>query len=102
MSSQDAIRILLGRGAKALAELEPDEWKRVAARTAWVRETTAALREAQREMDERCTEAVERLDEDDFERLLEAEQAKVDAIMAQLRAAADKDLWPRELYWGDV
>lgn len=39
------------------------EITRIAARVAWVRETSGALREAQREMDHRCTEACERLSE---------------------------------------
>jgi hypothetical protein len=53
-------------------------------------------------MDERCGEAVGRLSEEDFERLCDAEQAKVDAARAPLQAAADRDEWPRELYWGGV
>jgi len=69
------------------------------ARAAWARETAAKWREAHREMDERCTEAVTRLDEDAFNRLFEAEQAKVDAIRAPLQAVIDHDKWPRELHF---
>ena len=47
-------------------------------------------------MDDRLGEAVERLSEADFERLCDAEMAKVDAMMAELRAAVDEDRWPRE------
>jgi hypothetical protein len=82
--------------------LSPAEWKRVAARTVWVRETVAAMREAQRQMDDRCTEAVGRLSEEEFERLCDEEQAKVDAFRAPLKAAAEHDLWPRELYFGCI
>jgi hypothetical protein len=99
-SGTDTIRILLMSGAKGAEPLDPAQWKRTAARVAWVRETTATLREAQREMDDRCTKAVDRLDPQAFDRLFEAEQAKVDAILTQLRAVIDEDRWPRELYFG--
>jgi len=72
------------------------------ARAAWARETAAAWRQAHREMDDRLTEAVGRVSEEEFERLCEAEMDKVDAMMAQLRAAVDEEKWPRELYWGCV
>jgi hypothetical protein len=62
--------------------------ERRAARIAWAKKTAVAWRDAQREMDDRCSEAVERLDEEAFERLCDAEQAKVDAIV---RAAAGGD-----------
>src|SRR5690242_3179061 len=75
MSFEDSIRQLL-----ALGELDP----RKAARVAWVKETVDKWREAMRQMDERCIEAVDHLSEEAFERLFEAEQAKVDAIRAPL------------------
>src|SRR3954447_20373731 len=100
MSAEDTIKILQGRAGKG--ELDPQEWKRVAARTAWVRETMAKLRNAQRAMDDRCDEAVERLSEEAFERLCDAEQAKVDAIRAQIDAVIERDLWPRHLYFGGL
>jgi hypothetical protein len=102
MSAEDSIRILLMRGERTGGELDASEWKRIAARLAWVRETCAAWREAQREMDERCDEAVGRIDTEAFERLCDAEQAKVDAIRAQLQAVIDHDRWPRELYFGSL
>ena len=102
MSADNTIRILLGRGRKGLGPLDPREWQRVAARTAWVENTMAALRKAQREMDDRCDAAVGRLSEEDFNRLCDAEQAKVSALLDQLRAAADHDRWPKELYWGGI
>jgi len=71
-------------------------------RVAWVHATTAAWREAQREMDERCCEAVDRLSEQAFHALFQEEQAKVDAIRAPLIAVAERDVWPRHLYFGCV
>jgi hypothetical protein len=94
--------ILLGRGAKALAELEPDEWKRVKARVAWAGAKVNEWFEAQCEMDERCSAAVGTMDEEAFERFCDAEQAKVDAIRAEIRAAADDDKWPTGLYFGAI
>jgi hypothetical protein len=95
--SRAAITIeMLRRGARAA---DAAEWKRMEARTAWVKETAAAWREAQRAMDDRCTEAAGWMDEAALHRLCEAEQAKVDAIRAPLQAAADDDKWPRGLYW---
>jgi hypothetical protein len=94
MNSEHTIKALLA-GARALAECK-------SARIAWVKRTAAAWREAHREMEDRCTEAVERLSEEAFERLCDAEEAKVEAIHAQLRAVIDKDMWPRELYFSGI
>src|SRR5688572_13442553 len=81
-------------------ELEDfDRPARVAARLQWSLERAADWRRAHRAMDKRCDEAVDRLDEDAFEQLIEAEQAKVDAILAEIEAATKADRWPRELYW---
>jgi hypothetical protein len=99
MSFEKQIRALLeGNGSSEQAR----DLARKSARCAWVTATAAAWRDAQREMDERCGEAVGRLSEEDFERLCDTEQAKVDAARAPLQAAADRDEWPRELYWGGV
>ena len=76
--------------------------ERAAARREWAERTTEAWHQAMRQMTDRCTEAVERLSEEEFDKLYEAEQAKVDALWAQLRAVVDKDMWPRELYFGCV
>jgi hypothetical protein len=94
MSKEDSIRKLLASAGR-VAECK-------AARMAWARETAAALRKAQREMDDRCEEAVDRLSEEAFERLCDEEQAKVDALLLPLRAAADHDKWPRELHFGGI
>lgn len=108
MTPEQRIRKLLTLKAERTIEHLADELSRQAARVAWVRETSGALREAQREMDECLAQSVGGTDEQGtgteasekaFERLFEAEQAKVDAIYAQLRAVADHDRWPRHLYW---
>ena len=71
-------------------------------RVAWVKATAAAWREAQRAMDERCGDAVERVSEAEFHRLFEEEQAKVDAYRVPLMDVAERDVWPRELYFGGI
>jgi hypothetical protein len=79
--------------------LSPEEWKRIKARCAWVKEKIAAMAAAQRARDARCDEAADRLSEEEFERLCDEEQAKVDAIRAQLDDVVEHDKWPRDLYW---
>jgi hypothetical protein len=90
---------MLTAGAQAA---DAAEWKRMAARSAWVREKAAEWREAQHAMDERCTEAVGRMSEAAHHRLIVAEQAKVSAIRAELDAVIERDEWPRALYWGGL
>jgi hypothetical protein len=102
MSDRDTIEILLRRGAKGQEPLDPAEWKRVKARLAWVRETVAALAEAQRRMHERCLAAVNQVPEDEFDRICDEEQAKVDAIRAQIEAVIRGDRWPAALYFGGL
>ena len=98
MPPKEILQNLLALGGQP--ELEDlDRPARVAARLQWSLNRTAALRRAHRAMNKRCAEAVDRLDEQAFERLFQAEQAKVDAIMAEIEAAANADKWPRELYW---
>ena len=99
---ENTVRILLGRAERGCDPLDPAEWKRVAARCAWVRETTARLREAQRQMDEVCTAAAGYLSEEEFELLFEAEEAKVAAIRAELDAVIERNEWPKELYFGRI
>jgi hypothetical protein len=85
-----------------LLALASEEAGRRTARDAWVRDTAAALRQAQRQMDERCEAAVTELSEEAFKRLFDEEQAKVEAFLLPLRAAAERDVWPRELYFGCI
>lgn len=94
MSAGEIVRALLAEAGKPARLRE--------ARAAWVRETAAAWRAAQRAMDKRCDEAVGRLSEEEFERLCDEEEAKVDVFRAPLKAVAERDEWPRELYWGAV
>ena len=93
--AQATIRMLQAGVVTASAH----EWRLRAARVAWVSQAVAKLRAAHHAMDERCTAAVERLDAEAFERLVEAEQAKIDAIRAPIDAVIERDLRPRELYW---
>lgn len=44
------------------------------------------------------TEAVTRVSGPDFDRLCDAEEAKVDVFRTPLKLAAEKDVWPRALY----
>ena len=84
---------------KALLAAAGAPAERRAARGVWVRETAAKWRAAQRAMDERCDEAVGRISEEEFDQLCDAEETKVDAFRKPLKDAAERDLWPRELYW---
>jgi hypothetical protein len=72
------------------------------ARGAWVKATAAKWREAQRQMDARLDANLEQVSEEEFERLFDEEEAKVDAFRKPLRDAAERDLWPRELYFGGI
>jgi hypothetical protein len=72
------------------------------ARAAWVRQTCRAWGEAQRAMDDKLTAIVTKVSEEEFDRLFEEEQAKVDAIRQPLTDVQERGLWPRELYWGAV
>ena len=100
MSTNPADITIAMLGTSRRAEpLTPKEWKRVKARAAWVKETLDRWRAAQRHMDEVCTAAARRLFGDsppldgegdhpqdgggaeaEFNRLCDAEQAKVAAI----------------------
>jgi hypothetical protein len=91
---ENTIRILLAGASRLAGHRE--------ARAAWVKATAAAWREAQRQMDERCDAAVTRLSEEEFERLCDEEEAKVDAFRAPLTAVAERDAWPREMHWGGI
>jgi hypothetical protein len=102
VSFHDTIRILLGRAREGDGPLNPVEWRRMQARVARARATADKWLKAQRGMDDRCTEAVERLDEEAFERLCDGEQAKVDPFYKPLRAVIDDDRWPRKLHWGGI
>ena len=71
-------------------------------RVAWVKATMAAWRGAERAMDKRCMEALDLLSEEEFERLVEEEEAKIELFRGPIKAAADRGLWPREMYFGRI
>ena len=95
MNHDIAVQMLLC-GERALG---PAEGRQTRARVMWVKETVDKWREAMRQMDENCTAAVEHLDEEAFNHLFDEEQAKVDAIRAQIDDVIERDQWPKELYW---
>ena len=89
---------MLKRGVTA----EPDEWRRKAARASWCFEMLEKWWAAIQHQDERCMEAVGRVPDEEFERLCDEEQAKVDAIRAQIDAVIERDEWPKGLYFGGL
>lgn len=80
---------------------DPGAPARKAARIRWALERVAAWSRAQRAMDERCGEAAGQIGEDAFDKLFEAEQAKVDTVRVEIDAAAE-DKWPKELYFSGI
>jgi hypothetical protein len=40
--------------------------------------------------------------ESGFQRLCDEEEAKVDAFRAPLKAAAERDVWPKHLHWSVI
>jgi len=53
-------------------------------------------------MDDRLTAIVGEVSEEEFERLCDEEQAKVDAIRAEIEEVTKHDRWPRVLYFGGI
>jgi len=104
-----------------LAADEPAD-PRKAARYSWVHRTVAAWQDATRRCDDAWCELVRDMPEehsslsslgegdhpqdgggaDDVEMTPPPEQAEVDALWAQLNDVIQKDLWPKELYWGGI
>jgi hypothetical protein len=103
MSHEATIRALLdavghGPGEQAKANA------REAARVAWVKEIIAALKAAQKRVDDAWSRIFDALPDDLDEEELEAipepsEQAELDAIFAEIQAVIDHDRWPRHLHW---
>jgi hypothetical protein len=98
MSAEMTIRML----KSGVRTEDAEEWRRKKARGAWVAGMADKWLAAQLAMDERCAEAVGRLSGEEFERFCDEEQAKVDAILAEIEAVRERDMWPRHLYWGCV
>lgn len=89
---------MLKRGVTA----EPAEWRRKAARAQWCLEMLEKWWEAVRHQDERCLKAVDEVSEKEFERMFAEEQAKVDAIRAEIDAVIEHDRWPAHLHFGRI
>ncbi len=103
MNPEGTIRALLAKAEQAAGEQEGAQ-ARVAARVAWVREAIAALKAAQKRVDEawdRIFDALpEDLDDDELEAIPSpSEQAELDSILAEIEAVRDHDKWPKHLYW---
>ena len=94
------IFLILASGESA--PLDPEQWRRLAARIAWAWDAADRCHAAQRALDLRCFTAAQRLSEEAFNRLFDKEQAKIDALHARLMAVLERDLWPRELYFGGI
>ena len=107
MSIEQTVKTLLANATAGAAE-DLRALERVRARVAWSREQAEALRAAHK----RCDEAWERriaqldaeeMDEDEADALPEPpEQAELDAILDEMHAVRDRDLWPRKLYFAEV
>lgn len=94
MTPEQTIRALLATAG------EPA--RRRARRQAWAMKTWAAWSRAQREMDDKCMAAVDRLTEEEFDRLFDQEEAKVDALRTLLDDVIERDKWPREMHFGCI
>lgn len=90
MNNNDKVKALLASAA-SIPEC-------VAARVAWINRTTEAWSEAQRRMDDRLGEAVDRVTAQEFDRMFDEEQAKVDVLREPMMRAHRKDQWPRALH----
>lgn len=104
MTPDQRIQNLLTAKPRRTSEQAADEITRQAARIAWVREIMAAWSEAQREADQAWARLLAPIPDDVPDEELEdlpepPEQAKLDAIHAEIQAVADHDRWPRHLYW---
>jgi hypothetical protein len=87
------------RTIRSLLDTALQPARRKARRRAWAMKTYAAWCEAMREMDDKCMAAVGRLTEEEFNRLCDEEQAKVDALRALLEDVIERDRWPREMHF---
>jgi hypothetical protein len=103
MTHETTIHALLASARPALDEQARADERR-AARVAWVHETMAALRAAQKRVDDAWTRIFDALpddlDEEDLEAIPEPpEQAELDRILTEIKAVCDHDKWPRHLHW---
>ena len=105
MTTEATIEMLKRGHTAASAE----EWRRQAARVAWIKATVAALRDAHRRVEEAWDRIFAALPDDIDDDELEAmnlpdppEQAEVDALHAQIDAVIKHDRWPAHLYFGGL
>ena len=59
-------------------------------------------RAARRAMDGRLTAIAGEVSRQEFDRLFDEEQAKVDAIRVEIEDVAKNGRWPGHLYWGKL
>lgn len=107
MTIEETVKTLLANATAGAAE-DLRALERVRARVVWSREQAQALRAAHK----RCDEAWERriaqidaegMDEAEADALPEPpEQAELDAILEEMHAVRDKDMWPKALYFSAV
>ena len=109
MTPDQTIRALLAGTAAGPPEEEARALERVAARILWFRGAIDRLQSAQQRVQDAWDRIFDALPDDIDDEELEAmdipdppEQAELDAIHAEIDAVREKDLWPRELYWGGL
>lgn len=97
MSSEITIQMLLR--SRSEEPLSPKQWNRVKARCTWAMDLVERWYQAMLHRDEVCCAAVDKISEEEFNRLFEAEEAKVIALRAEIDAVIERDEWPRNLHW---
>jgi hypothetical protein len=100
MNSEITIQMLLRQAHRE--PLSPEQWKWAKARCAWALGLVEKWYQAMCHRDEVCTAAVERLSEEEFNRLFDREEAKVEALRAEIDAVIERDEWPLEMYFGGI
>lgn len=103
MTPEDVIRNLLNGSAQPPGH-DDRAAERRALRLVWAEATLAqwlaAHKRVQAAWDRIFDSLPEDLDEEELEAIPQPpEQAELDALHAQIRAAVDQDKWPRHLYW---
>jgi hypothetical protein len=103
MSAKHTVAMLLEGGSDAAAEYS-DARIRCAHRVAWALATVAAIRKAQRQVDEAWDRRLDAIADGGDGELSEdvPEAAALNTLLAQAEAARDHDRWPKALYWGGI
>lgn len=107
MSAKRTIKALLEKAYEA-AEVGRGAKERQALRIAWVKQTMAKIRAADKAVDEAWNRLLDEMEEDgidpdeaDDPPVFPEEEVR-DALMAQVEAVRDHDRWPKALYWGGI